>query len=297
MLIDEIVDFCDDHYKSQNAEYVCHNCNHQDKCSGSCKQCLKEIHFPDKYPIGKKDYDCSNLIDFYVCDYTHKYASEMLYLLRKSDALKEITSYHIMSIGCGAAPDLIAFDQYVRESQSKKTIYYCGIDKNELWQPVHNVIVKYKSNIVRKSAFKNADAIELFNEHIVKSANVLVLQYVISHFYNTNQISTINAFYDDLIKNIIRHKDEGTPFVILINDVNSNNRGRDYFVDLCKKLSRAGLEGTYSRFYFNYKIQNEHQKYGTMHPHNKLLFDIPQKLDEYDPWRVCSSAQMLIELK
>ena len=164
MLIDEIIDFCDDHYKSQNTKCVWHNCNHQDKCSGSSKQCLKEIHFPDKYPIAKKEYDCCNLINIYVCDYTHKYAYEMLYLLRESGTLKEMYSYHIMSIGCGAAPNLIAFEQHIRESQSLKTIYYWCIDKKELWQPVHDVIEKYMSKIVRKSKFKNADAIELCNQ-------------------------------------------------------------------------------------------------------------------------------------
>lgn len=297
MLIDEIVDFCDTRYSSQNAACVCTDCNHQDKCSGSCKQCLEEVHYPNRYPLGKKDYDCCNLIDYYVCDYTHKYASEMLYLLRESEALKRIKKYHVMSIGCGGVPDLIAFEKYISEMGGEKTISYFGIDKNELWQPIHDLISGYSNTIIKKVRFKNADAIKFFNQHSVESTNVLVLQYVISHFYNTNQISIINSFYDDLIKNIIQHKDKGVPFVILINDVNSNNRGRDLFGDLCKKLSIAGLEGVYSQFYFNYRIQNDHQRYGTMHSHNDLLFDIPEKLDKYKPWRACSSAQMLIELK
>ncbi len=297
MLIDEIIDFCDGHYSSQDTKCSCSDCNHQNSCSGSCKQCLEEIHYPNKYPLGKKDYDCCNLMNFYVCDYTHKYASEMLYLLRESEALKEIKNYHIMSIGCGGAPDLIAFERYIMDSGIDKTISYWGIDKNKLWQPIHDVISEYRNSIIGKAQFDYADAIQLFNQHSVKSTNVLILQYIISHFYNTNQIAIIDSFYDDLIKNIIKHKEDGVPFVILINDVNSNNRGRDYFIDLCEKLSQSNLTGTYSQFYFNYRIQNDHQKYGTMHQQNELLFKVPNKLNKYEPWRVCSSAQMLIELK
>ena len=38
------------------------------------------------------------------------------------------------------------------------------------------------------------DAVSEFDDRIIKHANVLVLQYVISHFYNTNQISEIEDF-------------------------------------------------------------------------------------------------------
>lgn len=297
MLIDEIVDFCDEQYSSEDTTHICSDCQHQNKCSGGCKQCLEEIHYPSKYPFGKKDYDCCNLINFYVCDYTHKYASEMLYLLRESEAIRKIKKYHIMSIGCGGCPDLMAFEEYINDTGEEKTISYFGVDKNELWRPIHDEIDKYRNSIIKKTQFKYEDAIPYFNEHSIAATNVLMLQYIISHFYNTDQIEIIDDFYDNLIKSIIKHKDAGTPFVIIINDVNSNNRGRDFFIDLCKKLAGSDLKGTYSQYYFNYRIQNEHQRYGTMHTHNGLLFDIPDKLSKYQPWRECSSAQMLIELK
>ena len=109
MLIHEIVKFCDKEYRKSDIKHICSDCNHPTECSKSCKNCLEQIHYPSKYPQGKKDYDCENLINFYVCDYTNKYASEMLYLLRKSKRLQDIEKYHIISIGCGAAPDLMAF--------------------------------------------------------------------------------------------------------------------------------------------------------------------------------------------
>ena len=109
-------------------------------------------------------------------------------------------------------------------------------------------------------------------------------------------INKIDKFYDDLIKNVVLHKQEGRPFVIIINDVNSKNRGRNLFLDLCKKLDQANFPGRYSRFYFAYNIQNDHQRYGDKHKCNDVLYNIPEKLNKYDPWKKCSSAQLLVEL-
>lgn len=297
MLINEIVDFCDEIYTSQDTKHICKSCNHEIKCSGDCKNCLKEIHFPNKFPTGKKDYDCPNLINFYVCDYTYKYASEIWYLLRKCKSIDDLDKYHIMSIGCGGCPDLMAFESYLSENNSTSTISYKGIDINKLWKPVHSKIGNYQSEIITKYQFKYVDAIEFFNENFITSTNVLILQYVISHFYNTKQISKIEKFFDDLIDNIILHKEKGEPLIVIISDVNSNNRGRDYFLVLCKKLGQKHLEGTYSQYYFDYDIKSDFQRYGNKHKSNKVLYTLPSKLDKYNPWRECSSAQLLIEIK
>ncbi len=298
MLINHIVDFCDREYKSHQTKHVCPNCNHICECSGGCKKCLEEIHYPTKYPNGKKDYDCSNLMNFYMCDYTFKYASEMLYLLRQSEALKEIDDYHIMSIGCGGCPDLMAFEAFTKDLKEHKKIQYYGIDKNELWTPIHNRIYLYSldstSNI--KVSFVYKDALEYFGNKTIKGANVIVIQYLISHLYNTNQIGKINTFYDNLIKNIITYKESNKPCTILINDVNSCYRGRNYFLSLCEKLSNAGFHGMYTPFYFDYNIQNDNQRYGKKHNLNDILFDITEDFEHYEPWKVCSSAQLLIEI-
>lgn len=296
MLIDELVDFCDKQFSSQDTSHVCPDCTHNIKCSGCCKRCLEEIHYPYKYPYGKKDYDCNNLVNFYVCDYSYKYASEIWYLLKLSETIRKIDKYHIMSIGCGGCPDLMAFESYIKDSNLSKSISYLGVDKNELWKPVHRQINTYRNEIITKTRFKYVDAIEYFNDNIVESTNVLILQYVISHFYNTNQIDKIDRFYDDLIKSIVLHKQQNKPFVIIINDVNSNNRGRDFFLDLCQKLASADFHGTYSQYYFDYRIKNDKQRYGEKHSSNDVLFCVPDKLSKYEPWKICSSAQLLIEL-
>ncbi len=298
MLIYELTNYCDSEYKSQDTEHVCSDCTHQHECSGGCKNCLEEVHYPTRYPQGKKDYDCSNLINFYMCDYSFKYASEMLYLLSQSEALKEIDNYHIMSIGCGGCPDLMAFESYVLSTYPSKKIQYYGIDKNVLWKPIHNQIKAYlpMSRAKMRVKYVYDDAIDFFGRKTIEDANVIVIQYLISHLYNTNQIAKINQFYGNLISNLIIHRESKNPFVILINDVNSCYRGRDCFKELCDRLAENGLEGSYRQFYFDYRIQNESQRYGMKHISTEILYDIPDGFEIYQPWTQCSSAQLLIEI-
>lgn len=55
-----------------------------------------------------------------MCDYTYKYASEIWYLLRKSEVIKSIETFRILSIGCGGCPDLMAFESYLKENGQRK---------------------------------------------------------------------------------------------------------------------------------------------------------------------------------
>lgn len=124
MLIDRVMSFCDSEYRNAHRNTRCEDCLHTGDCSRNCKDCLEEIHYPSRHPNGKKFYDCPHLINFYVCDYAYKYATEIYYLLQKSDALAEIEHYSIFSIGCGACPDLMAFELYLQRNAPGKTLEY-----------------------------------------------------------------------------------------------------------------------------------------------------------------------------
>lgn len=89
MLIDRIMNYCDNEYQTTHADFRCLDCKRQEGCSGSCKNCLEEVHYPSRHPNGKKVYDCPHLINFYVCDYTYKYATEIFRLMQKSKALSQ----------------------------------------------------------------------------------------------------------------------------------------------------------------------------------------------------------------
>lgn len=296
-LINEVVQYSHNEFSSS----TCNECNHTHGCPGSCegncKKCLEEIHYPQSYPYGKKDYDCHRMLSFYVCDYAGKYMSEMLYLMEQSEALKKIDNYHVVSIGCGSCPDLMAFEQYCHSfSNGRKTVSYVGIDVNEMWSPFHDVIRKYESSTIKRTHFFYQDAVtEEYRD--ISRANVIILQYVISHFYNTNQIDKIDLFFEKLINKIVAHREEDKPFVLLINDVNSNNRGRDYFVKIIEMLKQSGFHGNSIRFYFDHGIRNDFQRYGTRHARKDIRVILSQQFDAvYEPWKVCSSAQLLVEV-
>lgn len=295
-LIKKVIKYCHQQY----IQIPCTKCDHYSCCpgtsEGNCKQCLNEVHYPNLYPHGRKDYECDKMLNFYVCDYTAKYASEMLYLMRKSEALRQIDNYHVLSIGCGACPDLMALERYCHEISYDKKISYLGIDVNKRWKRIHDQIDAYRTSTIRQTKFKYWDAVT--KDFSVSDANVVVLQYVISHFYNTGQIGKIQVFFEKLVDTIISRKQVGVPMVILINDVNSVNRGRDFFADLVEKLKDAELHGSYRQFYFDYKIKHDAQRYGEKHESREVLFRLPNSFDNiYYPWKDCSSAQLLIEVQ
>lgn len=298
MLIDTIIDFCDKEFSAQYTGFICKDCSHMTKCPGNCRNCLEEIHYPYDHPDGKKDYNCNNLINYYVCDYTYKYSSEILYLLRQTKTLEKLDRFSIVSIGCGGCPDLMAFETYLDEKEIKKSISYFGIDINKLWKPIHGEIKEYGDKTSKFSAtFEYADAIELFNNFYYEDINIIILQYVISFFYSTKQITQIESFFDNLVSNIIDHKKANTPFIVIINDVNSCYTGRDNFNQLIKKLKDKEYHGKCPKYYFDFRIKNDGQRYGVNHSCYDILYKVPSKIDKYKPWRECSSAQLLIEIE
>lgn len=300
MLIDNIMHFCDNEYTNANTGIRCSNCRHIGDCPGSCKNCLEEIHYPSRYPNGKKVYDCPNLINFYVCDYSYKYTTEIYYLLQKCQSLADLPQYNVLSLGCGACPDLMAFEAYIQNNQINKEVTYRGIDKNSLWAPIHNQIQNYDSDIITYTNLQhNEDVFEFLEHFAISETNVVVLQYIISALYTSMPHSNIDRLFDLVIENIILYRDTNKPFVVMINDVNSINMGRDMFIHLLEKIQATGLHGRVNKYYFDGRhIKNEKQRYGTKHDSS---FAMPQqKVDEfqkYEPWQFCTSAQLLIEIE
>lgn len=298
MLLDHIVDFCDKEYGNADTENFCVDCLHPKKCTGSCDKCLEEVHFPGDHPGGKLEYDCKNMLNYYVCKYSYKYCSEIQYALKEIKNLDKLEQYNVMSIGCGASPDLMALEFYKQINQLNTPIFYKGYDKNTLWEPVHKKIKEYGKNNDIKAHFEYVDVIKYFREYYVSGINLLILQYVISYFYNTDQIKTITTFFDDLVDSIVSKRNDKESFTIIINDVNSCYRGRDYFLVLLEKLKENDFHSNVRKRYFDYKIQNDFQRYGRIHHSIKNLHEISEDIREhYNPAIYCSSAQLIIEVK
>ena len=73
--------------------------------------------------------------------------------------------------------------------------------------------------------------------------NVVVIQYLISHLYNTQQNGRINELYNGIIKNIVSRRDSSQPFLIVVNDIDSINKGRKLFHKLLDALEDNGYNG------------------------------------------------------
>lgn len=84
---------------------------------------------------------------------------------------------------------------------------------------------------------------------------------------------------------------------MILNDVNSNNRGRDSFEILFNKLIYAGFKCKCKKFYFDHRIQNDYQRYGNVHINKRIKYNIPDHIRWYEPWQNCSGAQMIIEIE
>ena len=296
MLINELTLFCDKNYMSSCAGSCMryNQCNHAVKCSGGCSNCLKEIHFPES-DSDRCDYNCLKLINFYVCRYTHKYASEMFYLLGKSRVLSGMKEYKILSLGCGGCSDLIAFDTFA----VNKNLAYVGIEINRLWEHVHNFIHKYKG-IKRKKFIKNFgyfDALDVMQ--INPQSNVLVLNYVLSSIHRSVPSKTMNFLR--VLYAFMTNPNLSRPFVFLFNDVNNTFYGRNNFDRMiCAVQNFYGERISIQRFYFDYKNDDEGKvyRYGTKHIASGLLYALPYKLrvSQYGIREFCTSAQVLIEI-
>ena len=289
MLIDYIVDYCNKTYRKNS----CDDCNHPTGCKGDCKECLDEIHWLRR--DGRQDYNCERLLNYYTCRYSFKYCSEISYALNEID-LGNYPRYDILSLGCGAAPGLMAFD-YINQ-MAKKPIRYRGYDRNTLWEPIHDEVESYTmskcSDVDAKLRLKDVFYVLLKNKSR-SNYNVIIIQYLISHLYNTKQIYAIDKLLDGLIDNVLKYKRNDSPLLIIINDIDSNNKGRDCFWPFCNKVMNAGYQVNAIAKCFKPEL---HLKDATQYPYPHNKFSIPDDIKDYYKCAIeCTSAQLIIEVR
>lgn len=267
MLIDDIVDYCNKKYTTFG-----------DKCKH------------------KSLYDCQKMLYHYVCQYTLRYASEILHAFKDENCfLSTFESINMMSIGCGGCPDLMAMEMLLYDSGISVPVSYKGYDINSLWLPVHNRVRRYCNDNDIDSKFMCEDAINYFSKYYSKNTNVIVISYLLSYLYNTPQKKEIRDFFDRLIENVIVRNNNKK--LIVFNDVNSCNRGRDYFRVFVEKLEKKGLHGAYRYMYFDSERLNKYQKTGSAYNSSCALFDYNKEIIKaYHVDGICRSAQLIVEV-
>lgn len=301
MLYDHVISFCDTQYQNHRGGGPCIDCNHPSgACSGGCSHCLYQIHYPsaNNAVICKNVYDCTNMMFYYVCQYTYIYTSEILYALNEhSGFLARFENFNMMSIACGACPDLMALEEYTRRNCSRQPISYRGFDVNEKWRPIHACIKEYCDAHEIKRSFFERDVFDNLGKYYSSSCNIIVISYLISYLYNTGQVNLVEGLFDEIVFNIEESNEER--ILIIINDVNSNRRGRDCFSLLLRSLRRVGI--TYrNRFrFFDSRRLNFFQRNGTPYISNACLIPMDEGIiNRYHMSRFseCGSYQLVVEI-
>lgn len=290
MLIDELVQFC--HTELQTKP--CRGCTKTGNgdCGHNCKNCLDDLHYHQN--CIRCDYTCERLLDHYVCRYSYKYCSEILYALETVD-LSRYPVFNILSLGCGGATDLMAFD-YLSLPQP---LAYLGLDKNPYWARIHAQIAGYFSagGVPARVQFsQDTDVLRYFDNTSVTNCNILIVEYLLSFFYaQIGRVGTIQWFRA-LVRNVVAQKMPSSPFLVIFNDVDSRNTGRDTFPAFRSIVEEAGLHVNFERRMCfkpdSYYADAQH------YPSRRNQFQLPSFVkDNYTPAINCESAQLILEVQ
>jgi len=293
VLMQQLTEYCDRYFKKCND--CGEKCAHPSgKCSGSCTDCLKEIQYHRS--DGRTEYDCKNMLRYYTCHTIWKRCSEMMYALETLD-LKKYPKFDILSIGCGTAPDLMAFSQVA----GGKKISYHGVDIAVKWKDIHDFISQ-KANGAGVD-FERRDIYAMLDEAsavkaLHSSYNVLVLQYMIAGHIHSDRTEKIDFLFDEIIDKFIARKLKNSPFLLIINDIDHKSWIRDYFNLFIKKLRERGLVFSYAKRHFKPREDGENAG-SKLYPSrtNKFTSIIPaEHREKYNAHAPCSAAQLIIEV-
>ena len=152
-------------------------------------------------------------------------------------------------------------------------------------------IKEYCDDVGIQRSFFQKDVLTCFRNDTAERANIITISYLISYLYNTNQTNLIMPFFENLADNVILKKKPNEKVLIIINDVNSNRRGRDFFNLLSRILKRKGARVNSEFKYFDTGDLNFFQKVGSAYASTECLFDIPTSMKaKYNVFSSLSSS-------
>lgn len=208
MLIDEMLEYCKNDYSNKNR--ACTDCNHPCECPGDCSVCLYQIHYKHSDPGARHSYNCRFLSDYYVCKYSFKYTSEIIYALHQNEVsyLQDKSKLNVLSIGCGPCTDLFALDclSNAHEYNFDK-LKYIGVDLlKDTWERLHNEIKGYSPNdseIITGFAYNNINnVIPILIDKEFK-ADLIIMNYLLSDFHKYGGEISVLDFLNKLVYYIV----------------------------------------------------------------------------------------------
>lgn len=293
-MLKQFIEFCDENCRPCLSK-ICENCNRQNGCSGSCSDCLNEIHFHHSGE-GRSEYDCKNLLNYYACKYQYAYASEILYALNvKDNWFGNLSQYNVLSIGAGPSPDLFALYTYNKQSERGKKISYLGLDCNKKWKRQHDEIYELAKEREIEVQYEYKDAINFFKEKNIADVNIIVMQYFLSSLEYSERGKEIASFLGSVFNNVIKKVTENIYFII--NDIN-HYIVRDRVYGFLDKLNCCGINSRYCQYFFPYDNINDAQRDGESHQSTELLYKVSDDISgTYNIRKNCRSEQFIIEVK
>lgn len=295
-LLEQLCNYCIKCYTPSNK---CHTCTHPlDNCShvkdlqnlSTCMNCLDEINYHN--PLGRSDYNCKNLLLYYTCRYSTKYCSEIIHAIKSiKSMLKKCSEFKILSIGCGNAPDLMAFEHEF----SLKKLMYRGYDINPSWREIHYQILKYFGDTDADIQFRAEDAFISFEHPVVDKFNILIIEYFLSHFLDISNLDKIRKLYKDLINNVICPQLISGPFFVIINDISTDNIIL-YMNEFYSLLKKQNIHVSYIKCqHFGKHCDNDRS---VLAESNKNFYSIDSGVRDFFACPIkCSSTQLIMQLE
>lgn len=278
----------------ETGKCVDENCNCHCREKKSCTDCLSDMFNNEEH--ANRLYKCTPITFSYAIRYTNRYASEIYIVLRcklVNNSFQNTNKLNVSSIGCGPATELVALEKFSRE-QNKQVNYY-GYDLNDIWKSVQQTLQNNLTNTNCIATFFNSDFQD--NNKILPEIDILILNYVISDIYKHNK-EKVKKFLENIIKIVKKMKKNS---IIIINDVNSYNMGRDEIEDCLNDLNKNYY--TVAGAYFDYSGRYRNQKFSKLvnikeFPITPLLFDTSSigGMDRFiDHISECRSAFIMIK--
>ena len=201
----------------------------------------------------------------------------------------------VMSVGCGPCTDLFALD-YLEETgvYHFDTVKFRGIDvAKDVWKNIHKQIKNYDKERY-KVHFYYEDITELIDTIVEVRwvPDFIVFQYVFSDMEKHCPQEKLQVFISKMASFINKDMHENT--YIVLNDINlttAKGGGREHFDELLGKI----LDSEYWQFHFSNSNRATHFNYGDEYEINDLVRKLPKKLQNYEPFDSCASAQLIIK--
>lgn len=215
----------------------------EEKCDDfeEIENCLSCVQ--NNFRISNNDtYDCLEKLAYYTIYYGPMYVSEIYHFLRESQIIENNfleldRPINIISLGCGFGPDNIAMHKHCKDKWLDLEYNYKGYDIEPLWGEISSAVMQNVPE-VKNIAEDDFDYSEV---------DIIFMNKVFSTLKN-------NGFHNDFLSNFETQLDDfPIGSLIVYNDINHQNEGRDIF----QKFAQQNSFRVIDKYFFNNSAYND----------------------------------------